>query len=561
MVVADVKVVLMRGAVEVAKPVVNDQGYFEIKNVPPGAYTLVITGPDFKTTIPLTVNDQDIPLGMIDISRGERTIHLRERDLIRVGYPDHVLEDPPGEITFQLDRFLGLSEVDPSEIQVDGQFKIMDRLPPVPAATPNVPIYQAFGEEYAAYATVTLIPNGLTVVSPPSQSELPLAKKPAVWTWKVKPTDPAAKEASFMFHVDVVWRAAGRETKSFSYNWKRTFSTKLGPPKSVTAAMYGSPVFAAFGLMTLGFGFGKRKKLFAELDRAAVLGTGVGFEELEEVSGSVFSPRQAAPGGAFVVHVFAHRPDVDAESLRATATEAWPKTQRVGTDLLDQIRQGATLTFRLSMEGLEIDNPQQSRVWTGRTISVQFGVKVPKDSEPREMFGLVVICADTMPVGHFRFKFEIVRSIAEASGIPLHVDSIERYNKAFVSYAHEDRAEVLKRVQMLSILKQKYFQDFITLRPGDKWEPSIYEAIDRSDVVYLFWSTAASGSEFVKKEILRAVERRAGDENAPPAIYPVIIEGPPPADPPAELSFLHFDDKFSYWIFAAEESSQRKDTK
>jgi len=79
--------------------------------------------------------------------------------------------------------------------------------------------------------------------------------------------------------------------------------------------------------------------------------------------------------------------------------------------------------------------------------------------------------------------------------------------------------------------------------------------IDESDVFFLFWSTAAKRSEWVIKEVRYAIERHGGDEFAPPEIVPVLIEGPPPVAPPAELRHLHFNDKFLYFIAGSADQS------
>jgi hypothetical protein len=164
----------------------------------------------------------------------------------------------------------------------------------------------------------------------------------------------------------------------------------------------------------------------------------------------------------------------------------------------------------------------------------------------------VIIRKEMIPIGDFRFTIRIVTERQAEPEVPARLGELRRFKYAFISYAHKDRAEVLKRVQMLSFMRAAFFQDFISLRPGERWRPAILEALDKSDVVLLFWSRAASESEEVRKEILYALERRRGNEDAPPAIEPIIIEGPPPADPPAELAFLQFDDIHAYWISAVE---------
>jgi hypothetical protein len=118
----------------------------------------------------------------------------------------------------------------------------------------------------------------------------------------------------------------------------------------------------------------------------------------------------------------------------------------------------------------------------------------------------------------------------------------------FISYAWADRNEVLKRTQMLALNGIEFFQDILALDPGERWERRLYREIDRSDVFYLFWSSAAKESTWVIKEVQYAMTRRGNDELAPPEILPVIIEGPPPVEPPPELSHLHFNDRMIYFM-------------
>jgi hypothetical protein len=50
------------------------------------------------------------------------------------------------------------------------------------------------------------------------------------------------------------------------------------------------------------------------------------------------------------------------------------------------------------------------------------------------------------------------------------------------------------------------------------------------------------------KEARYALDRQKGDHDAPPAIHPVIIEGPPVEPPPPELEHLHFNDPLIYFM-------------
>jgi hypothetical protein len=543
-------------------------GTFAFADLPAGSYDILVgsgdTG-DFATHTYKGIElraGQDLRLSEpMRVSKQALTTRYKLRDIVRMSYPDHFLEEPPADVSFEWNReFRPENETVTSQTNTNGRFEITDQPPPVPGATPNVPVTEAQGRQYVAFAKVTLLTEGLTVLSAPSKLEQSLSPDHVSWSWKVKPTDSNAKLASIQFRVEIIWRGEGLPEKTSSFLCQKQFAP-IGPPLKVKVARFGARSFAVCALFT--FGFGLRRKfsgLVASGGVVAALPIDAGSEEVieedvieEDVSSSVFAPRQASPGSSFLVQVYAHLPGEETTTLKQKAGQVDPAAEQAGGDLLEKkVRRGATLMFTLSMNGLEIDKPQQSRPWQGRTTGVQFGVTVPKGFAPCSLYGRIVISVDRLPIGDFAFAFKVVAQPTAEPDPTVFLGVLRRYQHAFISYAHEDRAEVLKRVQMLNILKQKYFQDFITLEPGEVWEPAIQQAIEKSDVIFLFWSKAASGSEWVKKEILYAVARRAGDENAPPAILPVIIEGPPPATPPAELSFLQFDDKFSYWIFAAE---------
>lgn len=561
-VIADAIVTLIgeNGFRKVAKT--NSNGEFALEALPAGRYDLEIDAPGFGKWrgegLELAEGETNrLSDGTIKVSRHDVTTRFKRRDVIRIDYPDHFIDAPPGEITFNWNRTSRPGEIVTTQTNTNGQITIEKRGPDIPGGIPGEPAKTAFGSPYTAFATVTLLTDDLTVISSPATTKQSLTPEAVSWTWKVKPANKNSKRASFRFQIEVVWEGEGLPPQPpFKFYLGDPFVAEVGLPLRVKIATYGAPPSAFFGLFTFGFGFRRRKRSLTATDEAEkppVVG-GVAEEAIEEdVSCSIFAPRQASLGSDFLVQVFAHLPGEDAAALQGKAGQADPLTEPRGGDLLDQkVKRNTRLTFNLSMKGLEIDEPQQDREWTGRTIQVQFGVTVPKDFEPRSIYGLVVISADTVPIGHFRFTFQIVATPESQSDESRYLGAFKRFQCAFISYAHEDLAEVLKRVQMLSIQKKKYFQDFINIPPGDRWEPAIFQAIDKSDVIFLFWSKAASGSDWVRKEILYAVKRQENDKNALPAIYPVIIEGPPPAPPPAELNFLQFNDDFSYRIFAAE---------
>jgi hypothetical protein len=275
-------------------------------------------------------------------------------------------------------------------------------------------------------------------------------------------------------------------------------------------------------------------------------------EQADEVDCTAYAPDQAPPASNFLVQVFAHLPE-QAATLEPIAKRAEHRAEmRVGSTLDRKIRRGGRLTFDLTMPGLEIDEPSQSIIWRGKPDKVQFGVTVPEDFKPRDLICKITVSESSIPIGHLKFMFTVVTAGVAAETRPVVASNLIRYRQAFISYASPDRAEVLKRVQMLNASRVNFFQDLLTLEPGDDWAKQIYEYIDQSDVFFLFWSKAASQSRWVEKEITYARERQASNDEAAPEIVPILIEGPPPEKPPEQLSFLHFNDRFLYFI--AEES-------
>ena len=104
--------------------------------------------------------------------------------------------------------------------------------------------------------------------------------------------------------------------------------------------------------------------------------------------------------------------------------------------------------------------------------------------------------------------------------------------------------------QALKSVGVDFFQDVMHLSPGDRWAKEIYRHIDTCDVFYLLWSSNAKASEWVIKELQYAYDLKHDDDDAPPMIQPVPIEGPPSVPPPSGFEWLHVDDPILYFRVA-----------
>jgi TIR domain len=273
----------------------------------------------------------------------------------------------------------------------------------------------------------------------------------------------------------------------------------------------------------------------------------------DRVECSVFAPPTVSPGSTFLIQAFAHIPSQSREAMRRAKEFDADSARRAIRTLESSVSRGTKLTFGLTMPGLRIDEPAQSLVWSGKAESVQFGVSIPRRYRLGNVVGTITVSQDWVPIGHIKFTLKVTASATanqdrSARSISVVGDDARRYEMAFVSYASEDRTIVLERVQVLPLFGVRIFVDVLDVEPGERWERGLYRHIDESDIVLLFWSSAAKRSKWVRRELRYALDRKQGDERAAPAIGPVIIEGPPVPTPWKELAYLHFNDRMIYFM-------------
>ncbi len=264
------------------------------------------------------------------------------------------------------------------------------------------------------------------------------------------------------------------------------------------------------------------------------------------VDASVFGPTAVQAGEECLIQVFLHRLG-QREVAKALALEADPDaTPRGLQTLAAEIERGQQVDIILEGRGLGVEDERQTLVWRGEPCACQFIVTAPGSSGGRTFHPRVIVLVDSVPVGSITFALITKKDETTAPKTEQLGDRAKRYTYAFLSYASPDRAEVIKRAQGLKAGGTHFFNDLLSLEPGERWEKRLYREIDRCDVFYLFWSSKAKDSEWVMKETNYALARRAGSGDGDPDIIPVIIEGPPPPAPPESLKDIHFNDSLLY---------------
>lgn len=91
----------------------------------------------------------------------------------------------------------------------------------------------------------------------------------------------------------------------------------------------------------------------------------------------------------------------------------------------------------------------------------------------------------------------------------------------FISYSRYDIEAVSQIVELLRATREDLvFQDSTSIKPAQKWEQKIEEAVDKSNLFILFWCGHSSTSYAVIREYNRALEK---DKN----ILPVLLDDTP----------------------------------
>src|SRR5258708_1048782 len=181
------------------------------------------------------------------------------------------------------------------------------------------------------------------------------------------------------------------------------------------------------------------------------------------VDASAFAPTRARAGEDFLVQIFLHTPG-EASGAEGLAREADPDTVRRGVATLEvEVERGQRIGVVLDAPGLAIDEPSQSLVWRGEPRACQFVVTVPSEQAGRDCRLRARVLIGAVPVGALRFTLKVAATEA-TTPLELAGGAAQRYGRAFLSHAHEDRVKVLTYAQVLQAAGIEYFQDIVSLR-------------------------------------------------------------------------------------------------
>ena len=261
------------------------------------------------------------------------------------------------------------------------------------------------------------------------------------------------------------------------------------------------------------------------------------FAVMDRVHFLVTSPPWMKPGASYVVDVWAHLEQQRQQVIERAREEAGGAEIRIKSKGPIKVERGTILTVRLQIQDLVVTPVEDTILWEGEIGNATFAVTVAGTTTEGSKSGLALIYVNGFQVAEVSFTVEVGSGAAAPERLKVQEKQLR---SAFVSYASEDEEAVLVRVQALckALPGLSIFFARKDLRSGEKWQERLAQEIAARDIMYLFWSRAASVSQWVEWEWRKGLETRGID-----FIDPFPLVSPEVVPPPRELGEkLHFGD-------------------
>ncbi len=255
---------------------------------------------------------------------------------------------------------------------------------------------------------------------------------------------------------------------------------------------------------------------------------------------SVSTAAVMRPGQSYIIDVWAHLQRQLAEVKERALAESGADF-RMKTKGPVEVARGTVVTVRLRIPGLVVEQPEDTILWKGGIGNAMFVVHVDAGAAAGRRIGSASVRVSGLEIIHLDFEIMVGERPTDDPTRPV---VARRHRQAFASYASDDEDAVLARVQgiLKGVPDLKIFLARKDLRPGEPWQKRPQEEVISRDVMYLFWSAAASQSRYVDMEWRIALEHHGIG-----FIDPVPLVSPREVPPPKELvDEMHFDD----WVLA-----------
>lgn len=256
-----------------------------------------------------------------------------------------------------------------------------------------------------------------------------------------------------------------------------------------------------------------------------------------EVYSSIFAPAEIKRKSHLQVQVYLHLYE-EAEKVKSLAQESDKNAERRDYIPLSlKLKKGDKVDVEFNVYGeTRLMSERKSIIWQGAFTKCSFDYFVPKDIDVDELSCEANLFVNGAMIGEMRFLTQIVE-------VPRNLNPeilSHRFNKIFISYAHQDAQQIKLLALAYKAQGVDYFYDRDSLAPGDVYEEKIFDYIDSSDLFVLCWSKNAAVSDYVAKEKGRALLRaypQLSQREATLKICPISIE--PRADLPSDMKEVY----------------------
>ena len=256
-----------------------------------------------------------------------------------------------------------------------------------------------------------------------------------------------------------------------------------------------------------------------------------------EVYSSIFAPAEVKRKSHLQVQVYLHLYE-ESEKVKSLAKESDKNAERRDYIPLSlKLKKGDKVDVEFNIYGeTRLASERKSIIWQGSFTKCSFNYFVPKDIDVDELSCEANLFVNGAMIGEMRFLTQIV-------DVPRNLNPeilSHRFNKIFISYAHQDAQQIKLLALAYKAQGVDYFYDRDSLAPGDVYEEKIFDYIDSSDLFVLCWSKNAAASDYVAKEKGRALLRaypQLSKRDATLKICPISIE--PRADLPSDMKEVY----------------------
>jgi len=259
--------------------------------------------------------------------------------------------------------------------------------------------------------------------------------------------------------------------------------------------------------------------------------------EEDHVFSSIFAPAEIKPKSHMIVQVYLHLYE-ETKKLKSLAKESDKNAERRDyMPLSMKLKKGDKVDVEFNVYGENrLMSERKSVIWQGSFTKCSFDYFVPKNIDVDELCCEANLFVNGAMIGDMRFITQIVDAPRNLNPEILS----HRFNRIFISYAHED-AQLIKLIALAYKTQGvDYFYDRDSLDPGDVYKEKIFDYIDSSDLFILCWSKNAAESDYVAKEKERALLKaypQLSQKDATLKICPISIE--PRADLPSDMKEIY----------------------